>query len=173
MEKAKKEQVVAELHEKLKKASTAVLTDFKGMKVAEMTELRDVLVEGEVEYQVVKNTLMNLASQETNIAVLKPFVKETCAIAIGYSDPAVPAKILKKFMKSNEKLKIKAGVLGRRLLSAEEVNALAELPTKEELLAKLLGTLNAVPTSLVTVLSGVPRNFVGALAAIRDKKEGQ
>lgn len=171
MERAKKEQVVAELHEKLQRASAAILTDFKGLTVAEMTDLRNALAAEQVEYQVVKNTLMRLASQDTVASVLKPYVKDTCAVAIGYGDPAVPAKIIKKYNKANEKLKIKAGALGSRILDADQVAALAELPPREELLAKLLGTLNAVPTSLVTVLSGVPRAFVGVLAAIQRKQE--
>ncbi len=90
-----------------------------------------------------------------------------------YGDPAVPAKIIKKFSKSNEKLKLKAGALGNRLLNPDQILALADLPPQEELLGKLLGTLNAVPTGLVTVLSGVPRAFVGVLAAIQRQREEQ
>ena len=171
MDRQKKEQVVAELHDKLKRASATILTDFKGMTVAEMDQLRDALAAEKIEYQVVKNTLLRLASQDTDAAALKPLLKDTNAVAIGYLDPSVPAKILKKFNKSNEKLKIKGGSLGSRLLDFNQVSALAELPSREELLAKLLGTLNAVPTSLVTVLSGVPRAFVSVLAVIKDKKE--
>ena len=163
--------MVAELHEKLQRASAAILTDFRGLKVSEMTNLRDALAAEKVEFQVVKNTLMRLASQETGAAVLQPHLKDTCAVAIGYGDPAVPAKIIKKFSKTNEKLKIKAGALGLRLMDAEQVAALAELPPREELLAKLLGTLNAVPTSLVTVLSAVPRSLVGVLAALQRQRE--
>lgn len=171
MDRTQKEQVVAELHEKLQRASATILTDFKGLTVAEMTTLRDALAAEQVEYQVVKNTLMRIASEETNASVLQPLLKGTCAIAIGYGDPAIPAKVLKKFTKTNEKLKVKAGALGLRVLNEAQVSALADLPPREELLAKLLGTLNAVPTSLVTVLSGVPRAFVGVLAAIQRTKE--
>lgn len=171
MDRQKKEQVVAELHDKLKRASATILTDFKGMSVAEIDQLRDALAAEKIDYQVVKNTLLRLASQDTDAAVLMPLLKNTNAVAIGYLDPSVPAKVLKKFNKSNEKLKIKGGALGARLLDFNQVSALAELPSREELLAKLLGTLNAVPTSLVTVLSGVPRAFVSVLAAIKDKKE--
>ncbi len=171
MERAKKEQVVAELHEKLQRASAAILTDFKGLTVAEMTDLRGTLAAEKVEYQVVKNTLMRLAGKDTAAEVLTPLLKGTCAVAIGYGDPSIPAKIIKKYNKTNEKLKIKAGALGNRLLDAAQVSALADLPPREELLAKLLGTLNAVPTGLVTVLSGVPRAFVSVLAAIQRKKE--
>jgi len=171
LDRAKKEQVVAELHDKLKRASAAILTDFKGMTVAEMVDLRDALAAEQVEYQVVKNTLMRLASKETSATVLEPLLKDTCAVAIGYADPSIPAKVLKKFSKSNDKLKIKGGALGTRLLDLNQVSALAELPSREELLAKLLGTLNAVPTALVTVLSGLPRALVTALTAIQEKKE--
>lgn len=173
MERSKKEQVVAELHEKLGRASAAILTDYKGLSVAEITSLRDSLAAEKVDYQVIKNTLMRLASKETGTTVLEPRLKGTCAVAIAYGDPAVPAKIIKKFAKTNEKLVVKAGSLGNRLLNADQISALAELPPKEELIAKMLGTLNAVPTGLVTVLSGVPRAFVGVLAAIQRQKEEQ
>jgi len=163
--------VVAELHAKLQRASAAVLTDFQGLTVAEMTQLRDALAAERVEYRVVKNTLMHLASRDTGSAVLDPYLKGTCAVAIGYDEPTVPAKILKNYIKTNAKLKITAGALGQRLLSAVQVEALADLPSREVLLGKLLGTLNAVPTGLVTVLSGVPRAFVGVLAAIQREKE--
>jgi len=171
LDRTQKEQVVADLREKLQRASATVLTDFKGMTVEEMTRLRDALAAEQVEYQVVKNTLMRLASRGTDTAVLEPKVKGTCAVAIGFSDPTAPARIIKKFNKTNEKLKIKAGVLGPRLLDSDQVIALADMPSREELLAKLLGTLNAVPTGLVTVLSGVARAFVGVLAAIQRKRE--
>ncbi|MEM5787555.1 MAG: 50S ribosomal protein L10 [Syntrophobacteraceae bacterium] len=173
MERSKKEQVVAELREKLSRASAAILTDYKGLTVAEITNLRDSLATEKVEYQVVKNTLVRLAGRDTQVSVLEPLLKGTCAIAIAYGDPAVPAKIIKKFGKTNEKLKVKAGSLGGRLLNPDQISALAELPPREELLAKVLGTLNAVPTGLVTVLSGVPRAFVGVLDAIRRQREEQ
>jgi len=173
LERSKKEQVIAKLHKKLGKASAAILTDYKGLTVAEITNLRDSLAAEKVEYQVVKNTLMRLACKQTSVSVFEPLLKGTCAVAIAFGDPAVPAKIIKKFSKSNEKLKVKAGSLGNRLIDPDQILALADLPPKEELLAKMLGTLNAVPTGLVTVLSGVPRAFVGVLAAIQRQKEEQ
>jgi large subunit ribosomal protein L10 len=173
LERSKKEQVVAELHDKLGRASAAILTDYKGLTVAEITRLRDSLAAEKVEYQVVKNTLMRLAGKGTDVSVLEPMLKGTCAVAIAFGDPAAPAKIIKKFSKTNEKLKVRAGSLGNRLLNPDQISELAELPPKEELLAKMLGTLNAVPTGLVTVLSGVPRAFVGVLAAIQRQREEQ
>lgn len=173
MERSKKEQVIEELREKLGRASAAILTDYKGLTVAELTGLRDSLAAEKIDYQVVKNTLARLACRQTGASVLEPLLTGTCAVAIGYDDPSVPAKIIKKFSKSNEKLKLKGAALGDRLIDAEQVMALADLPPKEELLAKMLGTLNAVPTGLVTVLSGVPRAFVGVLAAIQRQREEQ
>ena len=171
MERSKKEQIIAELHKKLGSASAAILTDYQGLTVAEITSLRDSLAVEKVDYQVVKNTLMRLACKKTDASVLDPMVTGTCAVAIAFGDPAAPAKIIKKFSKSNEKLKLKAGALGSRLIDADQILVLADLPPKDELLAKMLGTLNAVPTGLVTVLSGVPRAFVCVLAAIQRQKE--
>jgi large subunit ribosomal protein L10 len=171
LERAKKEQVVADLHQKLQRATAAILTDFKGLTVAEMTDLRNALAAEQIDYCVVKNTLMRLASQETGAAILEPLLVGTCAVAISYGDPSVPAKIIKKYSKGNEKLKVKAGALGAQLLNFDQVGALADLPPREELLSKLLGTLKAMPTGLVTVLSGVPRSFVGVLAAIQHQRE--
>jgi large subunit ribosomal protein L10 len=171
LERSKKELIIAELHKKLGSASAAILTDYKGLTVAEITSLRDSLAVEKVDYQVVKNTLMRLACKKTDASVLDPMVTGTCAVAIAFGDPAAPAKIIKKFSKSNEKLKLKAGALGSRLIDADQILVLADLPPKDELLAKMLGTLNAVPTGLVTVLSGVPRAFVCVLAAIQRQKE--
>ena len=173
MDRSKKEQVIEELHKKLGRASAAILTDYKGLTVAEITGLRDLLAAEKVDYQVVKNTLMRLACKQTDVSVIESSLVGTCAVAIAYGDPAVPAKIIKKFSKANEKLKLKAGALGSRLINADQILALADLPPKEELLGKMLGTLNALPTSLVTVLSGVPRAFVGVLAAIQRQREEQ
>lgn len=173
MERSRKQELIEELREKLQRASASVLADYKGLSVAEITQLRDSLAEQGVEFRVVKNTLMRLAAKDTDAAVLEPFLTGTNAVALGYDDPSVPAKILKKYGKTNDKLKIKCGALGPRLLTMEQVGALADLPSREELLAKLLGTLNAVPTGLVTVLSGVPRAFVGVLAALQRKREEQ
>ena len=173
MDRSKKETVIEELHKKLGRASAAILTDYKGLTVAEITSLRDSLATEKVDYQVVKNTLMRLACKQTGVSVLEPVLTGTCAVAIAYGDPAVPAKVIKKFSKTNEKLKLKAGALGNRLINADQILALADLPPKEELLGKMLGTLNALPTSLVTVLSGVPRAFVGVLAAIQRQREQQ
>jgi len=101
--------VVSKLHEKLQTRSTAILTDFKGMSVAEMSELREALAAQQVEYQVVKNTLMRLASRDTGAAALEAHLKGTNAVAIGYRDPSIPAKIIKKFCRTNENSRSRQG----------------------------------------------------------------
>lgn len=184
MDRAQKEQVVAELNEKLQQANAAILTDYKGLTVEEITDLRTRLVESGVEYRVVKNTLMRLASRGTGSEVLESHLTGTNAVAISYGDPADLSKVLKKYAKDNQKLKIKVGALGNRLVDAQGVIALADMPPREELLGKLVGVmaavptgfvsvLNAVPTSIVNVLGGVPRNFIGVLMAIQQEKEKQ
>ena len=171
MRRAEKAQIIAELRDKLQRASSAVLTDYKGLTVAEITRLRNMLAEEQVEFRVIKNTLMRLASQDTNAALFEPLLTGTNALAIGYGDPSVPARILQKFAKENEKLRIKAGILGEKLLNEQEIKALAELPSREQLLAMVLSLLQAAPRGLVTVLSGVPRALLNVLTAIRDRKE--
>jgi large subunit ribosomal protein L10 len=102
---------------------------------------------------------------------MKDFYKGPSAIVISDSDPVAPAKILVDFSKDNEKLEIKAAALAGKLLSIDEIKQLAKMPSREELLGKLVCTLNAVPTSLVNVLAGVPRAFVNVLNAVKDQKE--
>lgn len=171
MDKVKKEQLVAELHDKLHRATAAILADFQGLNVAQITTLRDSMAEKGVEFKVVKNTLMRIAAKGTGVEAVEPLLKGTNAVAISYDDPSVAAKILKAFGSQNDMFRLKGGVLGSQVLSVDDVLALAELPSREELLAKLLGTLQAVPSALVRVLSGVPRAFVGVLAAIQRERE--
>ena len=185
MDRATKEQVIADMREKLQRAQVAVITDFKGMSVEKMTDLRNRLYEQRIDYHVVKNTLMRIATRETDYEAMGPLLKGTNAVALCYDDPGAPARILKKYLKDNKDFEIKGGVIGNRLLNAEEVLRLSDLPTREELLAKLLSVMIGVPTKLVSVLgqaadapgalvrvlAGVPRSFVSVLAAIKDQRE--
>jgi large subunit ribosomal protein L10 len=121
--------------------------------------------------EVVKNTLLNLASRNTDAALMADFYKGPSAIVMSSTDPVAPSKILVDFAKDNEKLEIKSASFGGKLLDIDEIKALAKMPSKEELLAKLVYTLNAVPTSFVNVLAGVPRGFVNVLNGIKEQKE--
>ncbi len=166
-----KAQIIEQLNEKAGRASIAIVTDFKGMTVEEITNLRVKLNEAGVDYQVVKNTLARLAMKDTDHGVLTEHFKENCAIAIGYDDPVALAKALADFAKTSKKFKLKFGSLEGSFLDAGGVNELAKLPSKPELLAMALGTMNAVPTNFVGLFANLLRNFLYALNAIKDQKE--
>jgi len=172
LNKQNKQQVVAEMHEKLQKAKAVFLADFRGMSVDKATTLRNELRSAEVEYKVVKNTLLELASADTDSAALAPHLKGPTAVAMTYTDPVAAAKVLAKFAKEQQAtFKLKAGVLSGKVISVPEIQALSELPSREVLIAKMLGSLNAPATNFVGVLAAVPGSFVRALDAIRQQKE--
>lgn len=166
-----KKQFVKQLNERLAKSQVVILTDYKGLDVASVTVLREKLREAQVEYEVVKNTMLRLASEGTDVEAIKDNFKGPSAIALSYDDPVAPAKVLTEFAKDNDKLEIKAGVMGDKVLDLAAIKALSDLPSREELLATVLSAMNAVPTSLVTALSDVPRRMVNVLQAIKDQKE--
>jgi large subunit ribosomal protein L10 len=163
MNRQEKAQIIEQLKEKAARANIAVVTDFKGITVEQVTELRSKLREAGVEYQVVKNTLARIALKETDHEILCEHFKENCAIALGFDDPVAPAKALADYAKTNKKFAMRFGSL--------EGKELAKMPTKPELLSSLLGTMNAVPTNFVGVLAAVPRTFLYALTAIKEQKE--
>ena len=166
---------IAELKEKLSTAKGAVLVDYRGLTVAQDTKLRRKLREAGVEYRVVKNTLTNLAAKEAGIVGLEQYLEGTTALAVSTTDPVAPAKVLSDFQKEIAKtvktFKIKAGVLDGRVIDADGVKALADLPSREVLLAKVAGTMQAPITGLVSVLAGTIRKFVYAVDAVRQQKE--
>ena len=166
-----KKQIVKRLKDRFSQAKLVVLTDYKGLNVAAMNDLRAKLREAGVEYQVVKNTMLRRAAEETDAARLIDSFVGPSAIALSLEDPVAPAKVLSEFAKANQKLEIKAGVMEGKLLDAASIKALADLPSRDVLLAKLLSVMVAVPTGMVTVLNEIPAQFVRALAAVRDRKE--
>jgi large subunit ribosomal protein L10 len=166
-----KKQFVKELKERLEKSSVVILTDYKGLDVEAMTELRAKLRQADVEYQVVKNTMLRLASEGTGAEAIKDSFIGPSAIALSYEDPVAPAKVLTDFAKDNDKLEIKIGVMDGKVLDISAIKALSDLPSRDQLLATVLSAMNAVPTSLVTALSDVPRRMVNVLQAIKDQKE--
>jgi len=168
---SQKKEVVERLAKDFKESEISILVDYKGLNVLKMTELRALLRKEGIRIEVVKNSLLERASEGTDAALMKDFYKGPNAIILSKKDPVAPAKILMNFAKDNDKLEIKAGALSGKLLSPEDIKQLAKLPSKEEFLGKLVYTLNTVPTSLVNVLSGVPRAFVNVLNAIKDQKE--
>ncbi|HOJ51746.1 MAG TPA: 50S ribosomal protein L10 [Syntrophales bacterium] len=171
MDRKEKAQVVQELHERLKDFNLAVLAEYSGLDVERMTALRRGLRNASAEMRVVKNTLLRIASEGTQMSVLRDYLKGPLALVLTSGDPVEAAKVLSDFAKKNAELNVKIGVLGGRLLTKDELEALAQLPSREVLLGKLLSVMVAAQGSLVHVLSAVPRSFVQVLHAYREKKE--
>lgn len=166
-----KETVVADIQEKIAASQSVVLYDYRGLTVLEVTQLRDKMRQAGVEYRVLKNTMVQRAAENLKIEGLEEYLHGPTAVAFGLNDPVAPAKILSDFIKAAKKTEIKGGILAGKVVSEAGVKNLAELPSKEELLSKMLGSLNAPIQGLVMVLSGVMRNFVCALNAIKEQKE--
>ncbi len=170
MNRTEKEQVVQELAQRLAEIPAAFLADYRGINVEQATNLRRELTKAGVEYRVVKNKLLKLAAQGTPAEELQAFCAGPTAIALAGDDPVAPAKILSKFAKDVEAFELKAGVLSGKLISVAEINALAELPSREELLAKALSCMNAPLTNFVGTMAAIPRSLVQVLNAIGQSK---
>jgi len=174
LNKENKSQLVAEMHDKLLRAKAAFLADFRGMNVGQATELRNELRKAGVEFKVVKNTLLEIASKGTDKEALSPYYAGPTAIALSYDDPVAAAKVLSKFSReATNPFTLKAGVLTGKAIGVADIQALADLPSREVLLAKMLGSMQAPAGNFVRVLAAVPGGFVRALDAIRAQKEGQ
>jgi large subunit ribosomal protein L10 len=168
-----KKRIAADLQGRLKKSTIVILTDYKGLDVSAMNDLRTKLRNANAEYQVAKNSLLVRASEGNDVALIKDQFKGPSAIALSYDDPVGPAKVITDFVKENAKLEVKVGVLNGKVIDVAGIKALSSLPSKEVLLAQVLSAMNAVPTSLVTALSDVPRRLVNVLQAVRDQKEAE
>ena len=171
-----KQAVVAQLKEQLESAKGVVLTSYKGLTVAQDTELRRELREAGVSYHVVKNTMLRIAAKEAGIEGIEEHLEGTTAFAFSTEDAVAPAKVICGFIKKNkledaEVLTVKVGRVEGKVIGVDEVKALAALPSREELIAKLLGSMNAPISNTVNVLQGVIRNAVYVLDAIRSQKE--
>ena len=157
-----KKTVVAGIKEKFEKAQTVVLVDYRGLTVAEDTELRNQLRKAGVEYAVLKNTMISRAIEGMSVDEMHASLEGPTAVAFGYEDMIAPAKILSEFAKKSKKLTIKCGVCDGAYLNADGVEALASLPSKEVLIAKIMGSM----------MSSVSK-FVYCVEAIRKQKAGE
>jgi large subunit ribosomal protein L10 len=166
-----KKKIAEDLREKFSKSKVVIVTDYQGLDVSTINMLRRKLREADVEYKVVKNTLLVRASENTDVAAIKDFFKGPSAVAISYEDPVTPAKVLTDFAKENKKLEIKVGVMGSKLLQIDDIKALSSLPSREVLLSQVLSAMNGVPTAFVRVLSGTIGQLLNVLTAIKDQKE--
>ena len=158
----KKKQIVDEITEKLKNSVSTIVVDYRGLNVAEITELRKQLREAGVEFKVYKNTLARRAAEAAELSEINSVLTGPNAIAFSNDDVVAPAKILNNFAKENEALEIKLGVIEGKIVSLDEIKALAELPSREGLLSMLL-----------SVLQAPIRNFALAAKAVAEQKEEQ
>jgi large subunit ribosomal protein L10 len=156
---AEKQQLVSEVTDKLRQSACTIVADYRGLTVAQVTELRKQLREAGVEFQVIKNSLTRRATANANLTELDEHLTGPSAIAFS-ADPVAPAKIISGFAKKNDKLKVKAGVVEGRVVDATQIKALADLPSREGLLSMLL-----------SVLQAPMRNFALAVKAVGEQKE--
>lgn len=166
-----KEQAVEEVADRMRRAQSMVIVDYRGLTVDEVSKLRNEFRNAGVEYRVIKNNMLRRAAEAVGIADMEDLFKGPSAVAFGYEDAVAPAKIMCKFQKDMQKTEIKGGVLSGRKVDQAEIVSLSKLPGKEELLAKMLGSLNAPITNFALALSAVPRGLAVALGAVAEKKE--
>lgn len=166
-----KKQIVEEIKEKISNSQAVVLVDYRGLDVQEVTELRKKYKEAGVEYKVYKNTLMRFAFKDAGLEEFNEFLTGPNGIVFGLEDPVAPAKITSEFAKDHKKLEIKAGIVDGKIINLDEIKNLANLPSREVLIAQVLGGLNGPISGFANVLQGNIRNLVYALNAIREKQE--
>ncbi|HOZ01634.1 MAG TPA: 50S ribosomal protein L10 [Candidatus Syntrophosphaera sp.] len=169
-----KTEIVAKLKERLTGANAIVLVDYKGINVEQVNLLRNQFRAAKVDYVVQKNTLVKIALNDLGIHELDDYLKGPTAVAICHNDEVAPARVLVKFVKEVMEEaafpSFKAGYVSGKLFNAKQLDSLAKLPSRDELLAKILGSLNAPITNFMSVSQGIIRKFVYALDAIAGKK---
>ncbi|MCC6477200.1 50S ribosomal protein L10 [bacterium] len=165
-----KTAVVVELREKVSRASGIYLTDNLGLTVAEVTELRRECFQNQVDFMVVKNTFARRVLEEKGFHEIVKFLEGPTAIAIGYDDPATPARILDKFVSTHEKLKVKGLIFDGNVLPASELSAIKDLPTREQALSMLVGAIYGPVQGFYNVVNGILRDFVSVVDQIGQKK---
>ena len=170
MVKQIKVDAVKSLAEKLKKAKSVVLTDFRGLTVDDITTLRNELREEAIEYRVVKNRLAKIALKEADCESVDDILIGPTGIAFGYEDPVPAARIIYRFSKKNEHLKPKGGLLEGKRIDLPTLERLSQLPAKDVLLQRLLGSMQSPTTKLVLVLKQTTTNLVYALKALAEQK---
>ncbi|HIS36414.1 TPA: 50S ribosomal protein L10 [Candidatus Scatousia excrementigallinarum] len=168
--KAFKSEKIDAMKEKFEKAQVAVVTEYKGYSVDEITTLRRNLQKEGGDYMVTKNTLAKIAAKGTAYEAISDLCRGPIAIAFGFEDQVSPAKVVSKFIKDSKKGEILGAVLEGNMLSADEAKALANLPSKEELYAKMLGSINSPASGIVGSVNAVMASLTRAIAAVRDQK---
>lgn len=166
-----KQEVVKDVADKFERAQSIIVIDYRGLTVDEVSKLRTDCRNAGVEYKVIKNNILKRAADSLNYQDMDDLFKGPTAVAFGFEDAVAPAKILSKFLKDTKKTEIKGGLLEGEVIDAAGVERLAKLPSREELIAKMLGSMNAPITNFVGTLAAIPASFVRVLNAIKDTKE--
>lgn len=168
--KAFKTEKIDAIKTKIEKAQVAVITEYQGLTVEDITKLRREIQKTGGDYMVTKNTLAKIAVKGTEYEALAEKMTGPIALAFGFEDPVTPAKAVAKFIKESKKGAIVGAVLDGKLLTEAETKALAELPSKEELYAKMLGSINSPASGIVGSINAVMSQLTRAMAAVRDQK---
>ena len=161
---------VKELSVKLDKAKAIYFTDYLGLDVVSITKLRRNFVEKDVEFTVAKNTLIKLAAKEVGISGVDEFLEGPTAIAFGYDDPTSPARVIKEFLKDFDKPSVKGMIFDGEIFTSDQFDKIANLPSKEQLLSKLVGMLNSPMSKLSSVLNSSVSGLLGRLTQLNSKK---
>ncbi len=172
MDRTEKQQELATLKEKLTNAKQIVIADHTGINVADLTVLRRKLRGAKSEFRVSKNTLLRLAVKDTDLKILEKHFDGPTAVIFGYDEPALPAKILYDSIKESEKPKFKAYYFDGKVYGLETLKKMAELPSREVIVATLIGTVEGPITQFIMVLEAASREFVGTLDALAKSKAG-
>lgn len=165
-----KTQNIEEIKEKINKAQSVVLVDYRGLNVEQLTDLRSKYREAGVEYKVYKNTMMRFAFKDSGLEDFNEFLKGPSAVAFGYEEPVQAAKVTSDFAKANNKLEIKAGIVDGKIIDVQGVKDLASLPSREVLIAQVLGGFNGPIQGFTNVLQGTIRSLAIVLNAIAEEK---
>lgn len=165
-----KSQKIDAIKAKIEKAQVAVITEYQGLSVEDITKLRREIQKAGGDYMVTKNTLAKIAVKGTEYEAIAEKMSGPIALAFGFEDPVTPAKAVAKFIKDTKKGAIVGAVLDGKLLTEAETKALAELPTKEELFAKMLGSINSPASGIANSINAVLSQLTRAMAAVRDQK---
>jgi len=168
--KPKKIAAVVSLKDKLKRSKSVILADYTGLTVEEITGLRKELRKSKTEFTVVKNTLLNLALEGGQTTKLKELLKGPVAVAFGYEDEVAPARIIQKFIKDFEKLTVKGGLVDNCFVDASQVKELSKLPSREQLIAMVVGGIMSPISGFHNVCQGLLRSLVYALSEVQKKK---
>ncbi len=171
MPTAEKAQMIEELSHKLRDSKGAVLLDYRGLNVAEISDLRRQLRAEEVEFQVAKNTLLRLAADRAEVEVAADLLTGPTAIAFGWRDEVAPAKLLTEFARRNRVVQVKGGLVGGRSMDAAQIDSLAQLPGREVLLAQLIGVIQAPVARALGAMQAPAREIAGLAQALSDKKQ--